>query len=139
MNGDPANEVLDCLLAALKAQAGALGVDPGQIRRRLDTDGDPKGLSGVTVAVEDRGDHPGCTGRVLVDVGVEVTVWSHLNDDSTGEQCEATGEKVLQLLPSLSYSLSSWRVAYGGGWKRTAPAMAGVFRKMVLTAVLPLM
>ena len=137
---NPALEVEEAIVAHLRAlaDAGDIPCTADQIRRRLDISGEPKGLSGIVVAVADRGDHAGCVGRVLVDVAPEVSCWSHLDEDADGSACDALAGAAMAAMQTITYNLPGWRVAWRGSWTRSAPTAADAFRTTTISATLPL-
>lgn len=135
---NPAHEVCVEIVKFLRNLAPALGLDEGQIREVLDVSGQPKDLAGITVGVADKGDHPGCVGRVLVDVEPTVTIWTHINDDADGSLCNTIAGAVLADITSITYNCPSWKVAFKGSWSMTAPTAAEAYRAIRITATLPL-
>lgn len=138
MIDNPSKEVAEAIVAFLRARAASMGIPEDQIRERLDMSGQPKELAGITVAVEDRGDHPGCVGRILVDVQPSITCWSHLNDDADGSLCANMAGSVMAAMQEVDYHLPDWRVAFPGVWSQTAPTSTEQFRAITLNATLPL-
>lgn len=131
----PAELVRDAIVSHLASQ---LGLTEGQVRGVLDVSGKPKDEKGCVVACSDQGDHPGCAGRVLVDVRPTVVVFTHLEQDPDGSVCDALAASVLSSMQSITYSISGWSVAWTGSWQVTEATMDGSFRQESLSATLPL-
>ena len=138
LTDNPAREVADAIVAHIQGLAPGLGIEAAQVRRKLDLSGNPKELAGVMVSTTDRGDHPGCVGRVLVDVGVEITAWTHLNDDADGSHCDAIAGALMAAMQTIDYALPDWHVAWRGSWSATAPAAGDAYRAITISATLPL-
>lgn len=142
---EPAPQIQQCLIDLLR-QAAIPSVDPDDIRGTLDTSGRPKGFTGCTVHAVDRGNHNGIPGRILVDVEVDIDVYSHVNEDADGSICSNAVSFIRPLLPSLSDMgndwtlppLENWRVRYPGNWETTGPVLSpdAAYRVYTISATL---
>lgn len=135
---NPAQEITVALVNYLRSLAPSLGIDERQIREIYDLSGQQKELAGISVAVIDKGDHPGNVGRILVDCDVTVTAWTHLNDDADGSLCHSLAGGILFAVQSITYDLPSWKVAFKGSWQMSSPTAADTYRAIQLKATLPL-
>lgn len=136
----PALQIRNCIVDFLRLEAGAfsLPVLPDQIRGMLDLSGTPKGLYGITVSAEDLGDHAGNTGRILVDIKPSITIWSHLEEDADGYDCNTLVSDVLAIMQDITYGLDGWNVAWNGNWTVSDTGITDSFRQVVLTATIPI-
>lgn len=136
----PAIQIRDAITAHLRTKAADfnLQVQPDQIRGTLDLSGTPKGLYGIVIAAEDMGDHAGNTGRVLVDIKPTITVFSHLEEDIDGQQCDTLTTDILAAMQGITYNLEGWAVAWNGNWQVTSTSINQSFRQNVLTATIPI-
>ena len=141
MSTAPAIQIRDAITAYLRgrAQEFSLPVLPDQVRGTLDLSGTPKGLYGIVIAAEDMGDHAGNTGRVLVDIRPSITVFSHLEEDMDGAQCDTLATDALDIMQSIAYQLEGWQVAWNGNWAVSGTTMSDSFRQVTLSATIPIM
>jgi hypothetical protein len=101
--------------------------------------GTPKGLYGIVIAAEDMGDHAGNSGRILVDIRPSITVFSHLEEDLDGQQCDTLTSDILRIMQEIQYELDGWQVAWNGNWQISSTQMSDSFRQVTLSATLPIM
>lgn len=99
------------------------GIDPQQIRAKLDTSGELKGFCGITVSVSDLGGHNGLPGRVLIDVRVRVTIWTHVDEDHDGSLCDNLSSEARKLLPMLNENGNDWTLPPLDGWAVRFPGV----------------
>ena len=85
---DPARQVQQALINEMRLRPPC-GIDPSQIRAKLDTSGEMKGFSGITVSVSDLGGHDGLPGRILVDVKDHQSKAILRGDGSTSTPCSS--------------------------------------------------
>jgi hypothetical protein len=140
MSTAPAIQIRDAITAHLRgrAQDFSLPVLPDQVRGTLDLSGTPKGLYGIVIAAEDMGDHAGNSGRILVDIRPSITVFSHLEEDLDGQQCDTLTSDILRIMQEITYDLDGWAVAWNGNWQVANTQMGDSFRQNTLTATIPI-
>ena len=112
---DPARQVQQALINEMRLRPPC-GIDPSQIRAKLDTSGEMKGFSGITVSVSDLGGHDGLPGRILVDVKVRVMVWTHVDEDKDGSLCDDLASETMRLMPTLNDNNDDWILPPLDGW-----------------------
>lgn len=136
----PATQIKNAIVAHLRGAVNSytLPIPETQIRGILDLSGTPKDVYGITVNVEDLGDHAGNTGRILVDVKATITVFSHLDEDVDGSLCDSLTSDTLQIMQSITYKLDDWVVYWNGNWQVTDTVMDNSFRQNVLSTIIPI-
>ena len=88
-----------------------------QIRGQLDVAGEITQSGGVFVSAIDRGGHDGIPGRVLVDVDLSATAWTHLNEDAGGLECDIIASAVQAALAAgFAPTLEGWAVRHITSW-----------------------
>ena len=140
MSAAPAIQIRDAIVQHLRGMSYAfsLPVAAEQIRGTLDLSGELKGLYGVTVAAEDGGDWAGNTNRTLVSIRPRITVFTHLEDDVDGVQCDVLTTDLLNFMQQISYTLEGWQVAWNGNWQISSTGVYDSFRQNILTATIPI-
>lgn len=101
----------------------------GQIRSAWDTSGEITQPAGVYTSAIDRGGHNGLPGRVLVDVDLSATAWSHLNEDSTGMECDIIASCIQQILADFEPTLQGWIVRGIDSWEAGEITVQDAFRQ----------
>lgn len=119
---DPARQIQTALIGEMRLRPPC-GIDPQQIRAKLDTSGELKGFCGITVSVSDLGGHDGMPGRILVDVKVRVMVWTHVDEDMDGSLCDDLASDVRRLLPTLNDNGDDWTLPPLDGWAVRFPGI----------------
>lgn len=133
----------NALVDHLRGLAGEFSrpVEPSQIRGMLDMSGQPRESLGVVVSGEDLGDHAGNTGRILVDVRLVCSVWSHIDEDADGILCDTLAEDVFMGVLSMDWRNHmpyGWSCAWNGNWTIGESELEASWRRKTLMAVLPL-
>ena len=94
----------------------------------------------VVVDCEDRGDHLGIPGHVLVDIYAAVGIWVHTTDDPALAQTDALRDTVRAALEALPQGdvqpVGNWYVRYVSGWKESPATLDGNDRRIELTATM---
>lgn len=122
---DPARQIQQALITEMRLRPPC-GIDPQQIRAKLDTSGELKGFSGITVSVSDLGGHDGLPGRILVDVKVRVTIWTHVDEDMDGSLCDDLASDARRLMPTLNDTGEDWILPPLDGWAVRFPGTIAV-------------
>ena len=136
----PAVQIKEALVDYLRNVCGdfTLPIPQEQVRGILDLTGTQKDAYGIIVNCSDLGDHAGNTGRILVDCRPEICVYTHLNEDASGELLDALVADVLDAMVGVQYHLEGWKVCWNGNWQITDTNVEGAYRQSILSATLPL-
>lgn len=142
---DPASQIQQALVNEMRLRPPQ-DIDPQQIRTSLDMSGQLKGFMGITVSASDLGGHEGLPGRILIDVKVSVTAWTHIDEDADGSICDALASDIRQLMPTLNDSNDDWTLPPLDGWAVRFPGIIqasesmlspdGVYRVKEITATM---
>lgn len=138
MTASPAPIIRDHIVQVLRAaEAEPIMQTPEcQIRAALDVSGEPRGPYGIIVAAADLGGHGGLPGRVLVDVRVTITVFTHLDEDADGHRLDDLAAAVMETIPSIGVAVPGWHIRFPGVWQLDEATMDDVFRTADITATL---
>ncbi len=111
----------------------------GKVRALWDVSGDlPKGDTGIVVSCEDLGGHNGMPGRLLVDVKVNVRVFTNMDEDDTGILLDNLESETMRLLAAMpAPDLKDWIVRFQGSWRASEPMNPqGSMRCQILTTTM---
>lgn len=140
-NIDPCQQIRQAIIEHLRGLAGGFArpIPVTQIRSVLDISGEPKDACGVIVAATNEGDHNGVnTGGILIDIAPRIIAFSHINEDPDGGICNALVSDIRTAINSIQYTLDGWKVAWNGSWRTGETTMDGSYRRIELSATLPL-
>lgn len=138
---DPCQQVRHAIVVHLQGLCNGFArpIPQTQIRAMLDVSGEPKDACGIVVACENAGEHWGANnGGVLVDVRPRIACWTHINEDADGSICAALASDVAEAMRGIEYALDGWYAAWRGNWTIGESEMEGSFRRVELSATIPL-
>ena len=92
-------------------------VQEGQIRGQFDVAGEITQGAGCFVSAVDLGGHNGLPGRILVDVELTATAWTHLNEDGNGLECDVIASAIQAALSDgFNPPLDGWAIRHIQSW-----------------------
>lgn len=123
MTGDPATQLREHIIRYLDFNQPEMPLLEGKVRKLWDVSGDlPQGDTGIVVSCEDLGGHNGMPGRELVDVRVNIRIFTNLDEDDTGVLLDNLESETMRLLAAMpDPDLKDWIVDFQGSWTVTEP------------------
>lgn len=124
MTNSPATQLREHIIDYLNKNQPELPLLEGKVRALFDVSGDkPMGDTGIVVSCEDLGGHNGLPGRLLVDVRVNVRVFTQMDEDDTGVMLDNLESDTMNLLAAMpDPDLKDWIVRFQGSWTASEPA-----------------
>ena len=102
MTGDPATQLREHIIRYLDFNQPEMPLLEGKVRKLWDVSGDlPQGDTGIVVSCEDLGGHNGMPGRELVDVRVNIRIFTNLDEDDTGVLLDNLESETMRLLAAM--------------------------------------
>ena len=119
----PATQLREHIIHYLNVNQPEMPLLAGKVRKLWDVSGDmPQGNTGIVVSCEDLGGHNGMPGRLLVDVRVNIRIFTNLDEDDTGVLLDNLESETMRLLAGMQDpDLKDWIVRFQGSWTITEP------------------